>query len=66
MTAMLVWYTGPTSRRLVVDQLPSGALAAGGDEVADEAAVPVFPVLAADLVHGVGGVVMAVVEVHAG
>src|SRR5205809_453450 len=39
-----------------------GVLAAGGHEVLDQPAVPVFPVLAADLVHGMGGVVVAVVE----
>src|SRR5262249_33687680 len=40
-----------------------GVLAAGRDEILHEAAVPFFPFLAADLVHGVGGVVLAVVEV---
>src|SRR2546427_5358186 len=40
-----------------------GVLAVRRHEVLHQAAVPVFPVLAAHLVHGVGGVVVAVEEV---
>src|SRR5438034_9134215 len=57
----------------LVDGADAGTIAAGptavavllGPEMPDEAIVPVVPFLAADLVHRVGGVVVAVVVVLA-
>src|SRR5207244_12376139 len=47
-----------------VGRRPAAVGGLARQEILRQAAVPVLPVLAADLVHGVGGVVMAIVEVR--
>src|SRR5260370_27529035 len=53
------------SNAAAFDARPAAVAALLRHEMLDHARVPVFPVLATDLVHGVGGIIMAIIKVGA-